>query len=102
MRVRACVDTTGELLISVRDNGIGIPAADLHRVMEPFTQSEESLARRFQGAGLGLYVSRALIEAHDGTLTLHSRPGNGTTAEIRLPPSRLEPAPSGLSGPAPS
>ena len=102
VRVRASIEATGHLLISVRDNGVGIPAADLQRVMEPFTQSEETLARRFQGAGLGLYVSRALIEAHDGTLTLHSRPGNGTTAEIRLPPSRLEPTPSGLSGPAPS
>ncbi len=101
IRVRACIEASGDLLISVRDNGIGIPADDLQRVMEPFTQSEGTLSRRFQGAGLGLYVCRALIEAHDGALSLHSRPGAGTTAEIRLPRARLEPMPPVLAGTAP-
>ena len=85
------LEKSGDLLIVVRDSGIGIPAADLQRVLEPFTQSDSTLSRRFQGAGLGLYIARALIEAHDGTLTLHSRPGAGTSAEIRLPRARLEP-----------
>lgn len=107
IRIRASLEKTGpeklggeksgDLLIVVRDSGIGIPAADLQRVLEPFTQSDSTLSRRFQGAGLGLYIARALIEAHDGTLTLHSRPGAGTTAEIRLPRARLEPtAPASL------
>ena len=91
IQVRVSVETSGELLIAVRDSGIGIPAADLQRVLEPFTQSDSTLSRRFQGAGLGLYIARALIEAHDGTLSLNSRPGAGTTAEIRLPRVRLEP-----------
>ena len=66
----------------MRDTGIGIPAADLERVFEPFIQLDASLSRRFQGAGLGLYVSRALVEAHGGRLRLLSEPGAGTAAEI--------------------
>ena len=54
-------------------------------MFEPFTQLDSTLARRYQGVGLGLYVSRALVAGHGGRLTLHSRPGEGTTAEIRLP-----------------
>ena len=77
------------LLIAIADTGIGIAEADLGRVFDPFTQLDSSLARRFSGAGLGLYLARALIESHGGTLTLTSRPGAGTTAEIRLPAHRL-------------
>ena len=47
---------------------------DIERVFEPFTQLDGSLARRFQGAGLGLYVSRALVAGHGGELTLRSAP----------------------------
>jgi len=101
IRVRAWIEESGDLLVSVRDNGIGIAAADLQRVLEPFTQLEGTLSRRFQGAGLGLYVSRALIEAHDGTLSLSSCPGAGTIAEIRLPRARLEPMSPVLAASAP-
>jgi signal transduction histidine kinase len=80
------VEPDGGLLIFVRDTGIGIPNDELERVFEPFTQLESTLARRFQGAGLGLYVSRALVAGHGGTLTLREREGGGgTSAEIRLP-----------------
>jgi two-component system cell cycle sensor histidine kinase PleC len=73
----------------VRDTGIGIPAEDIERVFEPFTQLDSSLARRFQGAGLGLYVARALVAGHGGELKLRSAPGEGTVAEVRLPDDRL-------------
>lgn len=73
------------LRIQVADTGIGIAEADLGRVFEPFTQVEASLDRRFQGAGLGLYVSKALVEAQGGQLILTSKVGTGTLAEIRLP-----------------
>jgi signal transduction histidine kinase len=79
----------GGLLIRVADTGIGIAADDLDRVFEPFTQIDSSLARRFDGSGLGLYVSRALVQGHGGQLVLRSSPGIGTTAEIRLPADRL-------------
>jgi signal transduction histidine kinase len=87
--VGALLEPNGGLLIFVRDTGIGIPADDLDRVFEPFTQLDSSLARRFQGAGLGLYVSRALVAGHGGELGLRSLPGEGTAAEIHLPADRL-------------
>ena len=81
----ARMEPDGRLLILVRDTGIGIREGDLERVFEPFTQLDSTLARRYQGSGLGLYVSRALVAGHGGRLTLHSVAGEGTTAEIRLP-----------------
>jgi len=85
----ARLEPGGGLLIYVRDSGIGIPGDQLDRVFEPFTQIESTLSRRFQGAGLGLYVSRALVAGHGGTLALRSELGKGTTAEIRLPAGTL-------------
>ena len=85
----AACEADGRLLLFVRDSGIGIRDEDLERVFEPFTQLDSSLARRFQGAGLGLYVARALVAAHGGELVLRSTPGSGTTAEIRLPAGRI-------------
>ena len=87
--VGASLGADGRLLLFVRDTGIGIPEADIERVFEPFTQLDSTLARRFQGAGLGLYVSRALVAGHGGELSLRSVPGAGTTAEICLPAERL-------------
>ena len=75
--VGASLETDGRLLLFVRDTGIGIPEADIERVFEPFTQLDSTLARRFQGAGLGLYVSRALVAGHGGELSLRSVPGDG-------------------------
>jgi signal transduction histidine kinase len=81
----ARLEPDGGVLIFVRDTGIGIHEEDLERVFEPFTQLDSTLARRYQGSGLGLYVSRALVAGHGGRLTLRSRAGEGTTAEVRLP-----------------
>jgi signal transduction histidine kinase len=83
------VEAGGDLLVCVTDTGIGIPEEDLDRIFEPFTQVDNELSRQFQGAGLGLYVSRTLAEGHGGRLCLRSRIGKGTTAELRLPASRL-------------
>ena len=79
----------GGIAISVADTGIGIAAADIATAMEPFGQVDSSLTRRYQGAGLGLPISRSLIELHGGRLDLDSTPGAGTTATIRLPPERV-------------
>jgi signal transduction histidine kinase len=89
--LRAETDPDGDLLIRVIDTGIGIIEADLERVFEPFSQLDSALSRRFKGAGLGLYLSRKLIEGHGGRLSLSSRIGAGTTAEIRMPRARLAP-----------
>jgi signal transduction histidine kinase len=79
----------GGLLVAVKDTGIGIPTEDLERVFQPFTQLEETLSRRFDGVGLGLYLSRALVAAHGGTLTLDSKLGEGTVVELRFPASQV-------------
>ena len=84
----ARIGPDGELLLYIEDTGIGIAAENLERVFEPFTQLDSALSRRYQGAGLGLYIARAMIEGHGGSLKLRSTPGQGTVAEIRLP-SRL-------------
>jgi signal transduction histidine kinase len=78
-----------DLFVSIADTGIGIPDGELERVFEPFTQLDESLSRRYAGAGLGLFTARAVITAHGGQLQLISRPGEGTTAQIILPASRI-------------
>jgi signal transduction histidine kinase len=85
-----CLEPTA-LLLQVTDTGIGIAAADLSRVFEPFMQLDSQLARRYPGAGLGLYLCRVLTEAQGGTLTLESMPEQGTTATIRFPASSLLP-----------
>ncbi len=87
--LRAGLSMEGDLVLEVADTGIGIAETDLDRVFEPFVQLDGVLTRRFQGAGLGLYMSRSLIEAHGGRLILRSRVDVGTTAEIILPASRL-------------
>lgn len=89
-------DRTGDLLILVSDTGIGIADGDLQRAFEPFVQLDASLARRFPGSGLGLYVSRITARAHGGDLILSSQPGVGTTAVLRLPANRLAATPTNL------
>jgi signal transduction histidine kinase/ActR/RegA family two-component response regulator len=81
----AGIRTEGELLISVIDTGVGIEASDLDRIFEPFTQAESSMSRRYGGAGLGLSIARGLAENMGGTLTVKSRPGVGSSFELRLP-----------------
>jgi signal transduction histidine kinase len=89
-------DRTGDLLILVSDTGIGIADGDLQRAFEPFVQLDASLARRFAGSGLGLYVSRITARAHGGDLILSSQPDVGTTAVLRLPASCLAAPPTNL------
>ncbi|HLI22996.1 MAG TPA: HAMP domain-containing sensor histidine kinase [Stellaceae bacterium] len=74
----------------VADTGIGIAAADLPRVMQPFAQADTGLNRRFEGTGLGLPLTRGLVELHGGSLRLESELGRGTTAIIDLPMSRVQ------------
>ena len=88
--VNVAVAPNGELAITITDTGIGMHPDELDRVFEPFIQLDSSLSRRYQGAGLGLYIAKAMVVGHGGTIALRSTPGAGTTAEIRLPPDRLQ------------
>jgi signal transduction histidine kinase len=77
------------LRIRIADTGIGIAREDMRRVFERFGQVDSSLARKYEGTGLGLPLARQLTELHGGTLTLESELGVGTTVTIVLPLFRL-------------
>ncbi len=80
------VRTCGRFVdICVIDTGIGMSDEEVARAMEPFTQIQREKGRSHEGAGLGLTLSKNLIEMHGGSLTLFSKEGVGTTATITLP-----------------
>ena len=85
IRVTACESGPREIAITVRDSGIGIAPEHLALVFEPFRQVDDSLERRAGGTGLGLALSRALVEMHGGRLTLVSAVGQGTAVTVTLP-----------------
>lgn len=72
-------------LITVDDDGTGIPADRIEDVYKPFVRLETSRSRETGGAGLGLSIARSIVLAHGGELTLSNRKGGGLHAEIRLP-----------------
>jgi two-component system cell cycle sensor histidine kinase PleC len=79
-------DAFGERIrISVTDTGIGISKEDLSRLARPFEQVESQHSKTTQGTGLGLALTKSLVELHDGVLELDSAPGEGTTASFSLP-----------------
>lgn len=71
--------------IRVRDTGIGISPADQARLFESFVQVDTSMARRFGGTGLGLTISRGLVQAMRGSITVQSEVGRGSTFIVDLP-----------------
>jgi len=84
------MDNRGDLVISIKDTGIGIPPEHLERVLNPFEQVADHLTKENEGTGLGLPIARALIELHGGDLTLRSDLGIGTTAALRVPHKRIQ------------
>ncbi len=78
--------------ISIKDTGIGIPAAMLGTVGKPFIQVEGNLARKNSGVGLGLAIASALMKLMQGRLTIESAPGRGTTVTVILPAAANAPA----------
>ena len=75
----------GELQLDVEDTGIGIEAAQLERIFDPFAQADASTTRRFGGTGLGTTISRQLVELMQGRIGVRSTPGTGTVFSVRLP-----------------
>jgi PAS domain S-box-containing protein len=84
----------GSLLVEVADTGIGMPPDRIQTALEPFRQIDESIARRFEGLGLGLPLAHALIRLHGGRLAIASTVGKGTTVNIALPPERVIASPT--------
>jgi two-component system cell cycle sensor histidine kinase PleC len=87
--VKAHRDAKGGLLLQVADTGIGIPADKMEVALAPFGQVDGRLARKYEGAGLGLPITKRLAELHDGVMTIESKPGRGTTVCVRFPSERL-------------
>lgn len=78
--------------VAVRDSGPGIPAEHLPHVFERFYRVDPARARAEGGSGIGLAVVKQLVEAHGGTVTAESRPGQGTTFRLTLPVPTTESA----------
>jgi signal transduction histidine kinase len=87
--VSAELDLASQLTIRVQDQGIGIAPEDIERVFMPFVQVSNSLNRTTAGTGLGLSLSRLLVERHGGSLVLESKQGEGSCAIISLPAERI-------------
>jgi signal transduction histidine kinase/CheY-like chemotaxis protein/HPt (histidine-containing phosphotransfer) domain-containing protein len=89
--VRADVqrDDAGSAMVqfSVSDTGIGMDAATIAKIFEPFTQGDESTSRRYGGSGLGLAICRELAALLGGSITVDSRPAAGSLFQVRLPMS---------------
>lgn len=76
------------VVIQVCDTGIGMTPGEMELAVKPFAQVDSKLSRKFEGTGLGLPLSKRLIELHGGSLQLDSRPGYGTTVSLYLPAER--------------
>jgi two-component system cell cycle sensor histidine kinase PleC len=83
--VSAARNGLDRMRISVTDSGIGIAEADLARLAQPFEQVEGQHSKTTQGTGLGLALTKSLIELHQGVMTMTSAPGVGTTVSFDLP-----------------
>ena len=81
----AVIGTEDSACIAVRDNGVGIAAADISRLFGKFSRIDNELSTQVGGNGIGLYLARRIIDLHEGRIDVESRPGHGTTFTIRLP-----------------
>jgi signal transduction histidine kinase len=73
------------LLIAVRDSGIGIPADCLDRIFDKFTQVDMSMTKSFGGCGIGLALSKQIVEAMGGEIRVESRQGEGSVFSFTIP-----------------
>lgn len=85
-KVTAAARIDGEFVdIEVADTGIGIAVSAQEAIFEPFRQGDRSIGARYGGVGLGLYITRRLVEILGGTIAVESREGSGSTFRVRLP-----------------
>lgn len=97
VNVDVSIDEVGNTSVAISDTGIGIAAGDIERVLQPFSQVANALSRSHEGTGLGLALTRSLVELHGGRLAIDSEVGIGTTVTVILPPDRLQDRPPVLA-----
>jgi signal transduction histidine kinase len=78
----------GGMVVTVADSGIGIAEGDVEKALTPFTRLESGRLHHYEGAGIGLSLTRFLVELHGGQLTIDSEVGLGTRVSLHFPPSR--------------
>jgi len=77
--------TPDSILLTVKDSGIGIPASEMPRLLHPFEQVDSAMTRKLTGTGLGLSLTKSLVEMHGGSLSITSREGAGTEVTLAFP-----------------
>jgi PAS domain S-box-containing protein len=87
--LKAVLGPEGGMALTITDSGIGMPREKIAVAMEPFGQVDSALNRRYEGTGLGLPLTKRLVELHDGTLELDSEPGWGTRVKMAFPAARV-------------
>jgi protein-histidine pros-kinase len=87
--VKASYDLAAGIVLQITDTGIGIAPQDIPKTLEPFSQVDSELSRKYEGTGLGLPLTKSLVELHGGSLDLRSTLGVGTTVTVRFPPERI-------------
>jgi diguanylate cyclase (GGDEF)-like protein len=85
VEVDCAPDTAGRVCFKVIDTGIGIADKDIGRIFQSFTQADSSTTRQFGGSGLGLTITRQLVELMGGEIEVHSTPGQGSTFSFSIP-----------------
>lgn len=78
-------ENQGSIRFSVSDTGIGIGSEDIERIFDEFEQADTTFSRRYGGAGLGLTLTRKLVELHGGTITVQSKLGEGSSFSVSIP-----------------
>jgi len=95
--VRVSFERAGYAIIEVEDHGIGMNEEEQQRALQPFGQAKTATTGNYGGTGLGLPITKGLVEAHGGTLSIRSRAGEGTIVRIMLPAEAAQP----IAGPEP-
>lgn len=86
--LRSDQDSNGAIFIVISDSGVGMTQDEIKLAMEEFGQADSGLDRKHEGTGLGLPLTKGLVELHDGELLIDSIKGKGTTITIQFPPDR--------------
>ncbi len=87
--VSTAYEPTGSVTLRIRDTGVGMSKSELEQAMKPFGQVQPGARKRGDGTGLGLPLTKAMIEANRAQFSIQSAPNEGTLVEITFPPQRV-------------